>query len=84
MKICVSSLGSDLNSLIDPRFGRAQYFLFLDEKGNLDEVISNPGILANYWKCWSKCCWSFGNNKNKNIFMSFQYKSERGIFYVEK
>jgi len=46
MKICISSLGSDLNSLIDPRFGRAQYFLFLDEKGNLDEVISNPGILA--------------------------------------
>ena len=46
MKICISSLGSDLNSLIDPRFGRAQYFLFLDENGNLDEVISNPGILA--------------------------------------
>jgi predicted Fe-Mo cluster-binding NifX family protein len=46
MKICISSLGSDLNSLIDPRFGRAQYFLFLDEKGNLDEVVSNPGILA--------------------------------------
>jgi len=46
MKICISSLGSDLNSLIDPRFGRAQYFLFLDEKGKLEEVVSNPGVLA--------------------------------------
>ena len=46
MKICISSLVPDLDSLIDPRFGRAQYFLFLDEKGNLDEVTSNPGILA--------------------------------------
>jgi len=46
MKICISSLGSDLNSIIDPRFGRSQYFLFLDEKGKLEEVVSNPGILA--------------------------------------
>ena len=46
MKICITSLGSDLNSPIDPRFGRAQYFLLLDEKGELKEVSSNPGILA--------------------------------------
>jgi len=46
MKICITSLGSNLNSPIDPRFGRSQYFLFLDEKGDLKEVSSNPGILA--------------------------------------
>ena len=46
MKICITSLGVDLDSLIDPRFGRAQYFLILDDKGNLKETLPNPGIGA--------------------------------------
>lgn len=46
MKICITSFGSDLDSLIDPRFGRAQFFLILDEEGDLKEVLPNPGIGA--------------------------------------
>ena len=46
MRICITSSGSNLDSPIDPRFGRAQYFLLLDEEGDLKEVSSNPGVLA--------------------------------------
>ena len=46
MKICITSLGPDLDSPIDPRFGRAQYFLILDEKEKLEEALPNPGISA--------------------------------------
>ncbi len=30
MKIVVTAQGRDMNSLVDPRFGRAQYFLLVD------------------------------------------------------
>lgn len=46
MKICITSSGLNLNSPVDSRFGRAQYLLILDEKGNLEKTISNPGVLA--------------------------------------
>lgn len=46
MKICIVSLGKTLNSPISPRFGRAQYFLILDEEGNLKEVLPNQAIGA--------------------------------------
>lgn len=46
MKICITSLGPDLDSPIDPRFGRAQYFLILDERGKLEEALLNPGVRA--------------------------------------
>lgn len=46
MKICITSLSPNLESPIDPRFGRCQYFLLLDENGNLEEVLPNPGIRA--------------------------------------
>lgn len=43
MKICITSLEEDINSPIDPRFGRARYFIILDEKGNIQKVITNAG-----------------------------------------
>ena len=46
MKICITSLGRDLDSPVDPRFGRCQYFLFLDEKGELKKVLPNSGVFA--------------------------------------
>jgi predicted Fe-Mo cluster-binding NifX family protein len=44
MKICITSKGSDLESLTDSHFGRAQSFIFLNEKGEIEEVLKNPGI----------------------------------------
>lgn len=44
MKICITSRGSDADSLVDPHFGRAQNFIFLNEKGEIEEVLKNPGI----------------------------------------
>jgi predicted Fe-Mo cluster-binding NifX family protein len=41
MKIAITAMGSDTESLVDPRFGRARYLLILDEAGNVLEVVDN-------------------------------------------
>jgi len=42
MKIAISATGKDLDSTIDPRFGRAGYFIIADtESGNIVNVIDN-------------------------------------------
>jgi predicted Fe-Mo cluster-binding NifX family protein len=42
MKIVISSSGSDLDSAVDPRFGRAAFLLIIDsESGELIESIDN-------------------------------------------
>ena len=42
MKIVISSTGPDLDSAVDPRFGRAAYLLIVDsESGELVESINN-------------------------------------------
>lgn len=45
-KVCFTSTGPTLDSLIDPRFGRSAFLIFLDEKGNIEESIPNPGTQA--------------------------------------
>jgi predicted Fe-Mo cluster-binding NifX family protein len=46
MKIAVSSTGKDLNCQIDPRFGRCQYFLFVDPDTLEFEAAENAGLMA--------------------------------------
>jgi len=46
MKICVTSEGDDLDSKVDPRFGRCQYFMIVDEDYLQFEVIRNPNVEA--------------------------------------
>jgi len=46
IKITIPSVGEDLDAQIDPRFGRCQYFLILDEKGKLLKSIANQGCAA--------------------------------------
>jgi len=41
MKICVTSRGPDLSSEVDPRFGRARYFIIRDENADTFEVVDN-------------------------------------------
>ncbi len=47
MKIAITSQGQDLNSQIDPKFGRAAYILIFDTDSHGLEVIDNlPNINA--------------------------------------
>jgi predicted Fe-Mo cluster-binding NifX family protein len=41
MKIAISSQGKDLDSQVDPRFGRARYFIIYDTERDDFEVIDN-------------------------------------------
>lgn len=42
MKVAVSAMGKELDSAVDPRFGRAQYLLIVDaESGAIVQVIDN-------------------------------------------
>lgn len=41
MRIAVTSMGKDLDSQIDPRFGRATYILVIEPDGSLAEVVDN-------------------------------------------
>ncbi|MBI5569116.1 MAG: NifB/NifX family molybdenum-iron cluster-binding protein [Desulfomonile tiedjei] len=41
MKIAVTSTGREIGSRMDPRFGRAQYIVILDEGGTILEVVDN-------------------------------------------
>ena len=46
MKIAISSTGKDLDCQIDPRFGRCQYFIFLDPETMEFEAAENQGLAA--------------------------------------
>ena len=41
MKVCVTSQGPDLASDVDPRFGRARFFVIYDDEADTSEVIDN-------------------------------------------
>jgi len=46
MKIAVSATGKDVNCQIDPRFGRCQYFIFIDPETMEFEASKNEGLMA--------------------------------------
>ena len=46
MKICVTSQGDNLDSQVDSRFGRCQYFIIVDTETSELEAIQNPNIDA--------------------------------------
>jgi predicted Fe-Mo cluster-binding NifX family protein len=44
MKVCVTSTGPNLDSEMDPLFGRCQYFLFVDPESLEFEAVENPNF----------------------------------------
>jgi len=46
MKICITSKGNDLDSGVDPKFGRCQYFIIVDNRTLEFEAVKNPYISA--------------------------------------
>ena len=46
MKICITSTGPGLDSEVDPRFGRCQYFLFIDPDTKASVALENPNLGA--------------------------------------
>lgn len=46
MKIAITATGTDLNAQVDPRFGRAQYFIIVDTETMDFEAIENDSTVA--------------------------------------
>lgn len=46
MKICVTASGNTLDASIDPRFGRAAYFVIVDSESMTFEAIPNTAVGA--------------------------------------
>lgn len=46
MKICITTMGPNLDAPIDPRFGRCQFFLIVDTETLKFEAIPNQGMGA--------------------------------------
>ena len=46
MKICVTAAGPDLDSAIDPKFGRCPYFVIVDPETMEYEAVQNSGMNA--------------------------------------
>jgi len=43
-KICITSAGDNLDSPVDQRFGRCQYFVIVDTETSEFEAVKNPNI----------------------------------------
>lgn len=45
-KICITSTGDNLDSTVDPRFGRCGYFIIVDPESLEFKAVPNPNVSA--------------------------------------
>ena len=46
MRLVITTTGKDLEALVDPRFGRCEYFIFVDVDNMDFEVLANESAMA--------------------------------------
>lgn len=46
VRLAVTAQGRDLDSAIDPRFGRCQYFVFIDTDSEEFEAVTNQSLMS--------------------------------------
>ncbi|MCP4651867.1 MAG: dinitrogenase iron-molybdenum cofactor biosynthesis protein [Candidatus Omnitrophica bacterium] len=44
MRVCITSQGDNVDSDVDPRFGRCQYFIFMDTESDDFQAVKNPNM----------------------------------------
>jgi len=79
MKICITSQGDTLEAKVDPRFGRCQYFLYIDTQTDQCEAVENPfkegggaGIQVGQVMADSKVAVVLTGNVGPNAFQTLQ------------
>jgi len=48
MKVVVSSSGADKTSMLDPRFGRCSYFVFVDTETDTVDAVVNEAVSSGH------------------------------------
>ncbi|WP_427340573.1 NifB/NifX family molybdenum-iron cluster-binding protein [Caloranaerobacter sp. DY30410] len=48
MKVCFSSAGKNLDSQLDPRFGRCKYFIIVNIETDEFKVVENEGFVSEH------------------------------------
>lgn len=46
MKVAVSASGDTLDTMVDPRFGRCEYYIFVDSEEDSVKIVKNPAAAA--------------------------------------